>query len=150
MNSASSSAATPAPAGPKPASLSPTPEQRRLAAMHFERATNLVATGDYRHGIGLLVECCRLDPANLLYRQALRRAEKARFGNRQRGGWLAWLFTWPLRARLQAARLGGRYLEVLHLGERILVHNPWDVATQVEMASAAEILGLTELAVEWG
>src|SRR5262245_3185788 len=93
---------------PTPAGLSPTPEQRRLAAMQFERASQLIATGGLAHGIRLLVECCRLEPANLLYRQALRRAEKTRYQNNLRGGWLAWLFAWPLRARLRAARTAGR------------------------------------------
>jgi tetratricopeptide (TPR) repeat protein len=125
----------------------PTAEQRRQAALHFDRASQLVATGSSRAGIGLLLECCRLDPANLLYRQALRRAERARFGNNLRGGRFAWLFAWPIRARLRAARAAGRYHEVLHLGERILVHNPWDVPAQVEMAAAAEVLGLLDLAV---
>lgn len=148
MHSASpppSSNAPPAP-GRLPG-LTPTPDQRRQAAMHFERGGNLIAQGDYRHGIRRLIDCCRLDPANLLYRQALRRADKARFNNCHPGGWLPWLLSWPLRARLRTAHLAGRYLEVLHLAERILVGNPWDVATQVELAETAEVLGLTDVAV---
>lgn len=128
-------------------SCTPTPEQRRQAALHFDRASQLVATGAHLPGVRLLIECCKLDPANLLYRQALRRAMKARLGNTPPRGWLAWLRTWPLRARLRAARAGGRYLEVLDLGECVLVRNPWDVATQREMAGAAELLGLHDLAV---
>jgi tetratricopeptide (TPR) repeat protein len=125
----------------------PTAEQRRQAALHFDRASQLVATGAYLPGIRLLGECCQLDPANLLYRQALRRAEKTRFGNNLRGSRLAWLFAWRHRGRLRAARAAGRYLDVLLHGERILVHNPWDVPTQLEMASAADILGLLDLAI---
>jgi tetratricopeptide (TPR) repeat protein len=134
-------------ASSQPGPAAPTAEQRRQAALHFDRGGQLVATGSYLAGIHLLIDCCRLDPANLLYRQALRRAEKARFGNDLKGGRLAWLFSWPHRARLRAARSAGRYLDVLHLGERVLVHNPWDVPVQLEMASAAEALGLLDLAV---
>ena len=129
------------------ASWSPSPEQRRQAALHFDRGNQLVATGDCAAGVRLLLECCRLDPANLLYRQALRRAQKAGFGNRKRAGWLAWLRSWPLRARLRAARRAGRYLEMLGIGERILVRDPWDVPVQLEMAGAAEILGLLDVAI---
>ena len=94
-----------------------------------------------------MLECCRLDPANLLYRQALRRAQKAGLGNRRRAGWLARLRTWPLRARLRVARRAGRYVEMLHLGERILARDPYDAVVQVVMAGAAEALSLPELAV---
>src|SRR3954471_15170616 len=94
-------------------SWNPSPEQRRQAAMHFDRGNQLVATGDCAAGVRLLLECCRLDPANLLYRQALRRGQKARFRNRPRAGWLAWLWCCPLRAGLRAARGAGRYVEML-------------------------------------
>ena len=51
----------------------PTAEQRRAAAGQFERANQVVATGNFDYGIGLLLTCCKLDPGNLIYRQALRR-----------------------------------------------------------------------------
>src|SRR4051794_18682710 len=126
---------------------SPSPEQHRVAAGQFDRANQVVATGDFDYGIHLLLECCKIDPANLLYRQALRRAEKAKYRNNLRGSWLAWLWSWPLRARVKAARSGGRHLEVLELGERILTRNPWDVGAQTDMADAAQALGLIDLAV---
>ena len=129
------------------ASWSPTPERRRQAALHFDRGNQLVATGDAAAGVRLLLDCCRLDPANLLYRQALRRAQKTHFGNRRRAGWLAWLRAWPLRARLRVARRAGRYVELLAVGERILSRDPWNVPVQVEMARAAEVLGLLDVAV---
>lgn len=130
-----------------PAVPSPGPEQHRVAAGQFERANQVVATGGYDYGIHLLLDCCRIDPANLLYRQALRRAEKAKYRNNLRGAWLAWLWSWPARARLKAARRAGRGLEVLQFGERILTRNPWDVGAQADMADAAESLGLLDLAV---
>ncbi len=130
-----------------PSVPSPTPQQHRVAAGQFDRANQVVATGDYDHGIHLLRECCRQDPANLLYRQALRRAEKAKYRNNLRGSWFAWLRSWPARIRLKAARSAGRHLEVLELGERILMRNPWDVGAQVDMAAAADALGLLDLAV---
>ena len=138
---------TSANSSPEPRLPSPTPEQHRIAAGQFDRANQVVATGDYDYGIHLLGECCKLDGANLLYRQALRRVEKAKYRNNLRGSWLAWLWSWPVRARLKAARSAGRHLEVLELGERILMRNPWDVGAQVDMAAAAGALGLLDLAV---
>jgi tetratricopeptide (TPR) repeat protein len=132
---------------PEPRVPAPTPDQHRVAAGQFDRANQVVATGDYDYGIHLLLECCKLDPSNLLYRQALRRAEKAKYLNNLHGSWFAWLRSWPARARLKAARSAGRHLEVLEVGERILMRNPWDVGAQVDMASAADALGLLDLAV---
>jgi tetratricopeptide (TPR) repeat protein len=125
----------------------PSTEQRRAAAGQFERANQVVATGNFDYGIHLLFDCCKLDPGNLLYRQALRRVEKAKYRNNLRGSWLAWLWSWPVRARLKAALSGGRHLEVLELGERILMRNPWDVGAQVDMAHAAEAMGWIDLAI---
>jgi tetratricopeptide (TPR) repeat protein len=125
----------------------PTPEQRRVAAGKFERANQVVVTGNYDYGIHLLLDCCRIDPGNLIYRQALRRTEKAKYRNNLRGSMFARLTTWPTRARMKAA-LGARdYLKALEYGERILTKNPWDVAVQMDMADAAEVLGLLDLAI---
>jgi tetratricopeptide (TPR) repeat protein len=118
-----------------------------VAAGQFERAHQVVATGNYDYGIRLLLSCCKLDPANLIYRQALRRTEKAKYHNNLRGSLLAWLTTWPIKARIKAAKRARDYLKVLEYGERVLVRNPWDVGTQMDMAEAADTLGLLDLAV---
>jgi tetratricopeptide (TPR) repeat protein len=125
----------------------PSPEHRRIAAGQFERANQVIATGNYDYGIQLLLTCCKLDPANLTFRQALRRTEKAKFKNNLRGSRLAFLATSPTRAKLKAARGARDYLKVLEHGEEILTHNPWDVGAQMAMAEAAEALGLLDLAV---
>jgi tetratricopeptide (TPR) repeat protein len=123
------------------------PEHRRVAAGQFDRANQVVATGNYDYGIRLLLSCCKLDPANLIYRQALRRTEKAKYRNNLRGSMFAWLTAWPVRARMKAALRARDYLKVLEHGERILTRNPWDVGAQMDMADAAEVLGLLDLAI---
>src|SRR5262249_35865281 len=62
-------------------------------------------------------------------------------------GRFAWLATLPARTRLKAARRAGRYLKVLQHGEEVLARDPWNLATQLEMAAAAEALGMLNLAV---
>jgi tetratricopeptide (TPR) repeat protein len=125
----------------------PSPEHRRAAAGQFERANQAVATGHYDYGLHLLVSCCKLDPANLIYRQALRRTQKAWYRNNMRGSWLAWLTAWPGRLRQRRARLAGDHLKVLEHGEEVLLRNPWDVGAQRAQADAADALGLLDLAV---
>lgn len=120
---------------------------KAVAASLFERANQVVARRHYDFGIRLLLDCCKMDPANLLYRQALRRTEKAKYRNNLRGSRWAWLTTWLSRRRLKAAREAGEHLRVLELGERILVRNPWDVGVQMTMASSADALGDLNLAI---
>ena len=135
-------------ADPTVSSLPPiNPEHRRVAVSQFEHANQAVATGNYDYGIRLLLMCCKLDPANLIYRQTLRRTEKAKYKNNLRGGWLAWLTTWPAKARTKTALKTGDYPGVLVYGELVLARNPWDVGAQMDMAEAADELGQLDLAV---
>jgi tetratricopeptide (TPR) repeat protein len=122
-------------------------EHRRIAAGKFERATQVVATGNHDYGIHLLLDCCKLDPGNLIYRQALRRTEKAKYRNNLRGSLFAPWTSWPLRARLKAALRSRDYLKAIEYGERILTKNPWDIGAQMDMADAAEVLDLLDLAI---
>jgi tetratricopeptide (TPR) repeat protein len=122
-------------------------EHRTIAAAQFKRANEVIATGSFDYGIRLLLTCCRLDPGNLPYRQALRRTEKARYRNNLRGSFFAWLTTGPARARMKAALRTREYVKVLEYGEGILRKNPWDIGTQMDMAVACEHLGLLDIAV---
>jgi tetratricopeptide (TPR) repeat protein len=126
------------------------PEERRIASQQYERARQLINSGarNLDYAISLLMECCRLDPGNLPYRQLLRRTEIARLGEKRPWAWLAWLRTMRARAKMQLALQQQRYRDVLHWGERILLRNPWDIGAHIAMAQAAEKLGLNPLA-EW-
>jgi tetratricopeptide (TPR) repeat protein len=136
-------------ANANPPSLpAPTPEHRRVAAGQFEHANQVIATRkNYDYGIRLLLSCCKLDPANLIYRQTLRRTQRAKYNNNMKGGWLAWLRTWPIKARVKSALRKRDYQLVLEHAERVLVRNPWDVGTQMDLAAAADALGLLDVAV---
>lgn len=125
----------------------PGDEASRIAARHFEYATRAEAGGDHALAIQSLAVSCRLAPANLAYRQALRKAEKARYGNNLRGAALAPLTTLFRRLRLRLARRRGAHLKVLEHGEAILARNPWDTAAQMHMAEAAVALGQPVLAI---
>jgi tetratricopeptide (TPR) repeat protein len=125
----------------------PSAEQRRVAAGQFERANQVIATENYDYGIQLLMTCCKLDPANLIYRQALRKTEKKKFNNNLRGSRLAFVTTSAAKTKLKAAKASRDYLRVLEHGEEVLARNPWDVGTQMDMAEAADALGLLDVAV---
>src|SRR5947209_18927990 len=105
----------------------PSPEQRRIVAERFERANQVISTGDFDYGIQLLLTCCKMDPINLTYRQALRRTQKAKFKNNMRGSRFAMLSTSAGKARLKASKRSKEFLKVLEQGEEVLVRNPWDI-----------------------
>lgn len=125
----------------------PNPDHRRVAAGQFERANEVIATGNHDYGIQLLLNCCKLDPANLVYRQALRQTERAKFKNNRRGSALAMITTSAARAKLKTAKRTRDYLRMLEHAEQILTHNPWDIGAQMDMAEAAEALGLLDVAI---
>jgi tetratricopeptide (TPR) repeat protein len=135
-------------ADPKSTTVSPpSAEHRRIAVGNFERANQVITTGNYDYGIQLLLTCCKLDPANLIYRQALRQTEKKKYNNNLRGSRFAGLTNTAAKHRVKSALRSGEYLKVLEYGEEVLARNPWDVSTQMYMSGAAEALGLLDLAV---
>lgn len=123
--------------------------QAQVAAGQFARASQVLATGNYAYGLPLLLSCCRLDPTNLLYRQALREVQRTR---PKGDSWLArgrdLLLTGWSKLRLLLAQLGSDHERVLDLGEDILTRSPWDLPTQLVMAQAAEAAGWPVLA-QW-
>ena len=127
-------------------SVTPTPEQRRIAADNFDRANQILPTGNYDYGMQLLMTCCRLDPGNLAFRQVLRRTQKSKYAN-MKGSSLSFMTTAGTRTRMKNCLRSGDYLKVMEHGEEILSKNPWDLGVQQDMSQAAEALGLLDVAI---
>ncbi|MFO0937778.1 MAG: hypothetical protein U0798_14840 [Gemmataceae bacterium] len=125
----------------------PTPEQRRIAAENYERAKQVLATHDHDYAIQLLLTCCKLDPGNVHFRMALRKAQKEKYGNNLKGSPLAMFSTPRYKAKVKSAKRSGDYLKVLEYAEIVLTKNPWDLGTQTDLAEAFDALGLLDLAV---
>jgi tetratricopeptide (TPR) repeat protein len=127
--------------------LGVTPEQRSAAAGQFAHATEVIRNGgDSAYALQLLLSCCKLDPASLLYRKILREVGREAAG-RKRASWFGSLANLPARGRLRAAKNAGEHRKVLEHGEELLTRIPGDVQTQIEMSEAAEALNLVDLAV---
>ncbi len=117
-------------------------EEREAAAAQFERALEILANDEEEKDRAreMLLSCCRLDPANIGYRRALRRG-----GRLLRRGGVVPLVSEGARDRLEAARQAGDPRKVLEHGEEVLAASPVDVATHVHMAEAAAELNLPDL-----
>jgi serine/threonine-protein kinase len=123
-----------------------TAEQRNAATGQFARATDLIGGGgDVTYATQLLLSCIRLDPANTLYRKMLR--QLVRDQGEKKSGWFGALSSMPARNRLRSASKAGDFRKVLDDGEEFLTRVPGDVPTQLEMAEAAQALGIGSLAV---
>jgi tetratricopeptide (TPR) repeat protein len=125
----------------------PSPDQRKIAADNFDRARQVIAGGNYDYGIQLLLTCCKIDPANLSYRQTLRKAQKDKYGNNGKGSLFSFFSTKAPKTRAKAAKANGDYRKALEYGEMVLCKNPWDLGTQMDMAEAFEALGLVDHAI---
>ena len=125
----------------------PTPDQRRVAAENFERARQVLQTGNYDYGIQMLLLCCKLDPANFPFRQALRKAQKEKYGNNLRGSRFAFFSTPRFKAKVKTSKAQGDYVRVLEHAEAVFSRNPWDLGTAMDMAESFDALGLLDLAV---
>jgi len=132
---------------PTPAAPTPTADQKRIALDSFNRAKEAITSGNPDYAITLLLTCCKLDPANFLYRQTLRKTQKEKYGNNLRGSRFAFLSTPRWKAKVKAAKRSRDYLKVLEHGEQVLSRNPWDMGTQMDMAEAFDALGLGDLAI---
>ena len=126
---------------------SPTPDQRRVAAENFERARQVLQTGNFDYGIQMLLLCCKLDPANFPFRQALRKAQKEKYGNNLRGSRFAFFSTPRFKAKVKTSKAQGDYVRVLEHAEAVFSRNPWDLGTAMDMAESFDALGLLDLAV---
>ncbi|MBM3996558.1 MAG: hypothetical protein FJ303_20755 [Planctomycetes bacterium] len=118
-----------------------TPEQRRAASGQYDRANEVIKAGDLEYGLQLLLECCTIDPANLIYRQTLRQTQRTLYDNNKTGQTLAYLRSFFTRLRLQRAMMNGEYRDALIECEYVFMRNPWDLATHLTMAQAFEGLG---------
>jgi hypothetical protein len=132
---------------PAVAALGVTEEQRQVAAGQFERAAEVLASAsqDKGYAYDLLLTSCKLDPTNTTYRRRLRQAAQEVRQRQGLGRWMGSLTAFAAKTRLRTAKHAGNYRKVLDSGEEVLARAPEDLATHLDMADAAEALGLIGL-----
>lgn len=122
-------------------------EQRQAASGQFAHAQEVIRKGgDLSYAHQLLLSCCKLDPANVLYRKMLREVVRDQVGGKK-SSWFGSLSTMPAKSRLRAALKAGEYRRVLEEGEDLLSRLPGDVQIQLDLSEAAAQLNLPSLAV---
>jgi tetratricopeptide (TPR) repeat protein len=124
-----------------------TPDERHAVATRYDRALQLRGAGLPEQALPLLLECCRIDPANRSYRQLLRSAQSELRRQQPVPTFAAWLSTWRIRRRLQKALQTEQWLEAITLAEDVLVVDPKNAEAHGALATAFEKLGWIDQAV---
>ena len=122
----------------------PTADQRRISAEQFQRANQWLIAHRPERAVALLLNCCLVDPGNLIYRQALRNAQRQQ---PEQTGIVAALKKWFAARRLRHAMRVQDWTNVLLFAEDALTLNPNDSDSHLALASAFEAMGLLEHAV---
>jgi Tfp pilus assembly protein PilF len=122
----------------------PTPEQRQAAARQYLNAMRWLAAQRTANAVALLLNCCRLDPASMVYRQALRKTQRLLSASR---GPFGLLKRWRATRALQNAVQSQHWQKVLDLAEKVLTLDPANEAAHLGMATAFESLEMPEHAV---
>ncbi len=127
---------------PEPATTVPEEKPRkptaadgaRVSEGQLELAKKALAAGDRRYALMLLWTSCRLDPANIACREALREAYEPESAH---PGWQARLSTLYHAARARLARLLNKPEQILYHGERAVVLQPKNLTLHLQLAEAA-------------
>jgi serine/threonine protein kinase len=121
-------------------------EDLKAASSQFALAQKALTEGRPKEAVDWLLGCCKLEPSNLVYRQELRRLGRTLSPESKSAGWLSWLWLVAQKARLKAAMQKSDFAAVLRIGEEILTRSPTDDATHIDMAEAADLLALGNVA----
>src|SRR4051794_39902194 len=124
-------------------------KEKEKAKTFFQYGNDAALKNNHDYAVDMYQRACKLDPENLLYRQALRGIERRKFNNDPaKVGRLVGAKNQPIRLRARAAKSKGNWTGALEICEEAFVHNPWDVSAARDAAESAEQLGFNALA-EW-
>jgi tetratricopeptide (TPR) repeat protein len=129
-------------------SESESPELQK-AKTFFQYGNDAAMKGNIDYAIAMYRQASKCVPDNLMYRQALRGAERKKFNNDpKKVGMLVGVKNQPLLMKAKSTRSKGKHHEALEHCEDAFANNPWDVAAAQVGAEAAEELGIGALS-QW-
>ncbi len=120
--------------------------REKKARSFFDYGNDAALKNNLDYAIDMYRNALKLDPGNLLYRQALRGVQRRAFGNEpSKVGRLAGARVQPIKAGIRLSKAKGKWVDVLEGCEDVFKHNPWDVGAAQDAAEAAEHLALKPL-----
>jgi tetratricopeptide (TPR) repeat protein len=123
-------------------------EAKQKSAMDcFNRGSEAVRSGNFDYAIEMFMTAVKLVPDNLIFRQALRGAERKLYKDNRKGAGMAGLKMKPAQARLQIAKKRTKWPDVMEAAEDALRYNPWDTGMLYELGNAASELGMQQVGI---
>jgi len=115
----------------------------------FQYGNDAALKGNHDYAIAMYRDALKIEPENLLFRQALRGAQRRVYNNEPKTvGRMVGMKVQPLKAGLMSTKARKRWPDVIETCEDIFKHNPWDVGAAEDAADAAEHLGFLPLS-QW-
>jgi tetratricopeptide (TPR) repeat protein len=129
--------------------MSSASDPNNKAQTFFQYGNDAAMKNNFDYAIEMYQRACKLQPENLLFRQALRGIERRKFGgDPAKVGRLVGMKVQPIRARIGMAKSKKNWPHAIEVCEEAFVHNPWDVTVARDAAESAEHLGFNLLA-QW-
>ncbi len=122
-------------------------DAQRKATLCYQTGEKAIARGDFDYAIDMFNQCCKLVPDKVLYRQALRGAQRKKHKDNRKGVSMAAMRMKPAQLKMSYAKQRSRWQDVVDAAEEALLLNPWDVPTLLEQGTALHELGYLDCAI---
>jgi tetratricopeptide (TPR) repeat protein len=118
-----------------------TEKAKERAKTYFQYGNEAALKNNIDYAVNMYQSACKIEPDNLIYRQALRGIERRKFSNDPaKVGKLVGMKTNPIRLKSKASKAKGNWKHVIEVCEEVFVFNPWDIGAAREAAEACEHL----------
>ena len=122
-------------------------DNKKMAADCFRRGTEAMQKENWDYAIQMFLQCVRMVPDNLLFRQTLRGCEKKKYGNNKSGAKMSGMKLMGPRGRIKKGQLKKEWNLVDQASEEGLAINPWDPQLNADLGEACIKQEFKEIAV---
>ena len=122
-------------------------EPQSIAVKCFMAGNLAVEKGNFDYAIKMYATSAKVDPASLVYRQALRAAQHKLYADNGTGASMGKMQIMALKPRLSKARRNKDWKGLNEAAEEALAINPWDIQSNTDLGDACRELDYDEVAI---
>lgn len=120
---------------------------KNIAVQCFKAGNLAIEKGNFDYATKMYGTSVKVDPASLIYRQALRGAQQKMYGDNGTGVSMAQVKMVGLKPRLVKARRNKDWKGLGEAAEEGLAINPWDIQCNIDLGDACRELDFDEVAI---